>query len=62
MLKAFYTPNDPLFRLSVWPSQKVQAPDAWDVTTSNGNIKTAIIDTGVQLNHPELAIKLLAWL
>ncbi|MFP3668673.1 MULTISPECIES: S8 family peptidase [Priestia] len=57
MLKAFYTPNDPFFAYQYGP-QKVQAPDAWDVTTSNGNIKIAIIDTGVQLNHPELAIKL----
>ena len=57
MLKAFYTPNDPFFTYQYGP-QKVQAPDAWDVTTSNGNIKIAIIDTGVQLNHPELAIKL----
>ena len=56
-LKAFYTPNDPFFAYQYGP-QKVQAPDAWDVTTSNGNIKIAIIDTGVQLNHPELAIKL----
>ncbi|MEJ9315039.1 S8 family peptidase [Priestia megaterium] len=57
MLKAFYTSNDPFFAYQYGP-QKVQAPDAWDVTTSNGNIKIAIIDTGVQLNHPELAIKL----
>jgi thermitase len=57
VLKAFYTPNDPFFVYQYGP-QKVQAPDAWDVTTSNGNIKIAIIDTGVQLNHPELAIKL----
>ncbi|UMZ35823.1 S8 family peptidase [Priestia megaterium] len=57
MLKAFYTPNDPFFAYQYGP-RKVQAPDAWDVTTSNGNIKIAIIDTGVQLNHPELAIKL----
>ncbi|MGW9101548.1 S8 family peptidase [Priestia megaterium] len=57
MLKAFYTPNDSFFAYQYGP-QKVQAPDAWDVTTSNGNIKIAIIDTGVQLNHPELAIKL----
>lgn len=57
MLKAFYIPNDPFFAYQYGP-QKVQAPDAWDVTTSNGNIKIAIIDTGIQLNHPELAIKL----
>jgi thermitase len=58
MLKAFYTTlNDPLFAYQYGP-QKVQAPDAWDVMTINGNIKIAIIDTGVQLNHPELAVKL----
>lgn len=55
--KASYTPNDPFFPYQYGP-QKVQAPDAWDVTTSNGNIKIAIVDTGIQLNHPELSIKL----
>ncbi|OVE34508.1 alkaline serine protease [Priestia aryabhattai] len=56
-LSASYTPNDPFFPYQYGP-QKVQAPDAWDVTTSNGNIKIAIVDTGIQLNHPELSIKL----
>jgi len=55
--KTSYTPNDPFFPYQYSP-QKVQAPDAWDVTTSNGNIKIAIVDTGIQLNHPELSIKL----
>ena len=38
---------------------KINAPAAWDISQSNSSIKIAIIDTGVQLNHPELASKLL---
>ena len=30
-------------------------PEAWDITTGCSSIKIAIIDNGVQLNHPDLA-------
>lgn len=57
--KAFYTPNDPYYPGYQYGPQKVAAPAAWDITQSSANIKIAIIDTGVQPNHPELAGKLL---
>lgn len=56
--KASYFPNDTYFSYQYGP-QKIQTPSAWDVTQSNKTIKIAIIDTGVQLNHPDLASKLL---
>ncbi|MBT2756780.1 peptidase S8 [Mesobacillus foraminis] len=57
--KASYTPNDTYFPYQYGP-QKIQAPAAWDVTQSDRSVKIAIVDTGVQLNHPDLANKLLA--
>ncbi|MFK7681602.1 S8 family peptidase (plasmid) [Priestia megaterium] len=58
IFKASYIPNASFYPFQYGP-QKVQAPSAWDVTRSNSSIRIAIIDTGVQLNHPDLTSKLL---
>jgi thermitase len=57
-LQASFTPNDPFFPYQ-YNLPKINAPAAWDISQSNSSVKIAIIDTGVQLNHPELASKLL---
>jgi thermitase len=54
---ADWTPNDPYFSTYQWGPQKVGAPSAWDVTTSNSNVWIAIVDTGVQYDHPDLSGK-----
>jgi subtilisin family serine protease len=50
-------PNDPS-----WPNQygpsRIQAPHAWDITTCAASVIIAIIDTGIDLTHPELLPKL----
>ncbi|TKB91731.1 MAG: hypothetical protein E8D41_09640 [Nitrospira sp.] len=46
-------PNDPDFP-SQWGLAKINAPAAWDRTTGSPNIVVAVIDTGVDLDHPEL--------
>lgn len=48
-----YTPNDPLYAAN-WGLAKMNLPAAWDMTTGCASIKIAIIDDGVQLNHPDL--------
>jgi thermitase len=51
-----WTPNDPYFNNGVqWAPQKVSAQSAWDITRGSSSIKVAIIDTGVDYNHPDLA-------
>ena len=47
------TPNDPLYAAN-WGLAKMNLPAAWDMTTGCASIKIAIIDDGVQLNHPDL--------
>lgn len=57
--RVHFTPNDPRLG-SQWAWNKIQAPSAWDVTRGNSNTVIAVVDTGVQLNHPDLDGKLVA--
>ena len=47
-------PNDPSFP-SQWGLTKINGPAAWDRTKGSPAIVVAVIDTGVDLDHPELA-------
>jgi len=50
-------PNDPSFT-SAWHLPKIQTPNAWDVSKADG-ITIAILDTGVDSTHPDLAAQML---
>jgi len=56
---AILIPNDTYFT-SQWGLTKIQAPQAWDVTTGSSDVKIAILDTGIDQNHPDLASKIVA--
>jgi serine protease len=59
------TPNDPLFsslygmnntgQTGGRVDSDIDAVEAWDITTGSGNFVVAVIDTGVDYNHPDLA-------
>ncbi len=52
-------PNDPyFFNGAQWNLAKIEAPAAWDTTTGSQKVVIAIVDTGVDLDHPELKDKL----
>jgi thermitase len=53
------SPDDPEFA-NQWGMVKVQAPQAWEVTTGSPSIDIAILDTGVDLDHPDLASKIIS--
>jgi thermitase len=47
-------PDDPYWG-SQWGPPDIQAPLAWSVTTGTASVTIAVIDTGVDLTHPDLA-------
>lgn len=56
--EAFVVPNDPRYPQQ-WGLAKIRCPEAWDRTTGDPAIVVAVVDTGVDLDHPELAPLLL---
>jgi thermitase len=57
--EAVGSPDDPYFGLQ-WGLTKVEAAQAWEVTTGSPNINIAILDTGVDSDHPDLANKIIS--
>ena len=49
---------DDTYYSAQWALAKIQAPAAWDATTGDSNVIIAVIDTGVDLDHPDLAAKM----
>ncbi|HZB35872.1 MAG TPA: S8 family peptidase [Gaiellaceae bacterium] len=46
--------SDPHFD-QLWGLGKIDAPEAWGVTTGSPGVVVAVIDSGVDFNHPDLA-------
>jgi thermitase len=59
LAQAVDSPDDPYFGRQ-WGLTRVEAPQAWEVTTGSSNINIAILDTGVDQDHPDLAAKLIS--
>lgn len=66
---ASYIPNDPRFpelyglhntgQAGGVPDADIDAPEAWDTTVGSASVVVAVIDTGVDYNHPDLTDNIL---
>lgn len=52
------TANDPYYS-SAWHLPKIGAPSAWDITPGSSGVVIAILDSGIDPTHPDLAPNLL---
>src|SRR5438093_2685928 len=65
VMEAMFVPNDPYYStkypttkygdISQWAPQFIGAPQAWDSTLGDPSIVIAIVDTGIDADHPDLA-------
>jgi parallel beta-helix repeat protein len=46
-------PNDPLYG-DLWGMPQISMPDAWDLSTGDAKIVVAVLDTGMDMDHPDL--------
>ncbi|MGL5257775.1 MAG: S8 family serine peptidase [Proteocatella sp.] len=58
ILRPTYIPNDTYFYL-MWGLNNsndidIDAPEAWDIEQGKNTVTVAVIDTGIQINHPDL--------
>jgi len=51
--QAAIVPNDYYYD-NQWYLGKIKAPQSWDIVSSSPDIIIAIVDSGIQINHPDL--------
>lgn len=54
ILQASVVPNDPYFSGSMWGLQRLSMQTVWDKSTGSSMNVVAVIDTGVDYQHPDL--------
>ena len=52
--KACFVPDDQYWSIQ-WGPRKIEADYAWNITLGNSSILVAIVDTGIDWNHPDLS-------
>src|SRR5687767_4083100 len=52
-------PNDPFYPLS-WHHQTIGSESAWQISPGSRDVVVAVIDSGIDPNHPDLAGQLVS--
>lgn len=55
VMSATLTPNDTYWANQSTAMSRISAPSAWDLSTGSDTVTLAIIDTGIDFTHPDLA-------
>ncbi|ADG83165.1 S8 family serine peptidase [Thermincola potens] len=55
--KPFALPRDPMY-FRQWALKKINAEQGWNITQGRKSVIIAVLDTGVDVNHPDLRNKL----
>ncbi len=68
VMQTMFVPNDPYYstpyptshygNIAQWAPQFIDADQAWDATLGDPSITIAIVDTGIDANHPDLTGKI----
>lgn len=53
-LRLAWVPNDPLYPKQ-WALGSIRLPSAWNLTRGSASVTVALIDSGVDISHPDLA-------
>jgi len=56
-MEPLMVPNDPGYT-SQWALPKISAPTGWDISQGSNSITIAVLDTGVNVDHPDLKNKI----
>ncbi|MCM3633217.1 MULTISPECIES: S8 family peptidase [Paenibacillus] len=57
---ATFIPNDSLFSRYQWNITNIHAETGWNISRGSEDVIIAVLDSGVQSNHPDLSARLLA--
>jgi len=57
-MQAFAVPNDPYLRLYQWAADRIELYRAWDRSIGSPGVAIAVVDSGVDDAHPDLAPRL----
>jgi len=52
--KVAYVPNDPMWP-GMWHMVRIKADQAWDTHRGDPSVRVAVMDTGIEVTHPDLA-------
>lgn len=58
MMQNETTPNDLYYQRYQWNLPLIEAEAGWKITQGNDTVKIAVVDTGVDLEHPDLVKRL----
>jgi len=54
-VRTLFTPNDPYASLYQWNLDSVNSYEAWDISRGTHDVVVAVLDTGIDWTHPDLA-------